>query len=113
MLSHAGKEAREVYKTLPWAAEGDNKKFDKVIAAFKAYCEPRKNVLYERHGFWNLTQMEDETVDAYLTRLKIKVDSCDYNKQDWPPAVRLEMLRDRFVFGLLDDTLKDCCVKLN
>ena len=40
MLSHAGKEAREVYKTLPWANEGDNKKFDKVIAAFKAYCEP-------------------------------------------------------------------------
>jgi len=45
MLSHAGKEAREVYKTLPWATEGDKKKFDKVIAVFKAYCEPRKNVL--------------------------------------------------------------------
>ena len=42
MLSHAGKEAREVYKTLPWAAEGDDKKFAKVIAAFRAYCEPQK-----------------------------------------------------------------------
>ena len=29
MLSHAGKEARELYKTLPWAAEDDNKKFNK------------------------------------------------------------------------------------
>ena len=104
MLSHAGKEAREVYKTLPWAAEGDEKKFNKVIAAFKAYCEPREKVLYERHGFWNLHQLEEETVD---TRLKFKVDSCDYNKEGWPPAVRQEMLCDRFVLGLLDDTLKE------
>ena len=27
MLSHAGKEEREVHKTLPWAVEGDDKKF--------------------------------------------------------------------------------------
>jgi len=104
MLSRGGKEAREVYKTLLWAAEGDEKKFNKVIAVFKAYCEPWKNVLYEHHSFWNLHQLEEETVDAYLIRLKIKVDSCDYNQADWPPAVRLEMLRDGFVFGLRYDT---------
>ena len=46
-------------------------------------------------------------MDAYLTGLKIKVNSCDYNKEGWPPAVRLEMLRDRFVFGLLDNILKE------
>ena len=34
MLSHARNEAREVYKTLPWAAEGDDKKFAKVIVTF-------------------------------------------------------------------------------
>ena len=107
MLSHAGKEAREVYKTLPWAATGDDKKFDKVTKAFQDYCEPRKNVLYERYCFWNLQQLEEESVDAYLTRLKIKVDSCDYSKEGWPPAVRMEMLRDRFVFGLQDDNLKE------
>ena len=28
MLSHTGKEARELYKTLQWAAEGDDKKFN-------------------------------------------------------------------------------------
>ena len=107
MLSHAGKEAREVYKTLPWAAEGDDKKFEKVITAFRAYCEPRKNILYERHCFWNLQQSEGESIDGYLTRLKIKVEACEYNKEGWPAAVRLEMLRDKFVFGLLDDSLKE------
>ena len=42
MLSHVGKEEREVYKMLPWMTEGDAKKFNKVIAAFKAYCKPQK-----------------------------------------------------------------------
>ena len=71
MLSHAGKEAREVYKTLPWNEEGDEKKFDKVLEAFQRYCAPRKNLLYERHCFWNLQQMEGESIDGYLTRLKV------------------------------------------
>ena len=35
MLSHAGREARELYKTLPSAAEGDDKKFNKVLEAFE------------------------------------------------------------------------------
>jgi len=62
MLSHARNEVREVYKILPWAAKGDEKKFNKVIAAFKAYSKPQKNVLYEHHSFWNLHQLE-VTVD--------------------------------------------------
>ena len=58
-------------------------------------------------GFWNLHQLEEETFDAYLTRLKIKVDSCNYNKKGWPPTEHLEMLHDRFAFGLLVTTLKE------
>ena len=48
MLTHAGKYAREIYKTLQWAEDGDKMKFDKVQKAFRDYCQPRKNVLYER-----------------------------------------------------------------
>ena len=60
----------------------------------------------ERNGFWTLEQLQ-ESVDAYLTRLKIKVNSHDYNKEIWPAAIQLEMLHDKFVFGLPDDTLKE------
>jgi len=34
ILSYAGKEAREVYKTLPLVANGDGKKSEKVIEEF-------------------------------------------------------------------------------
>lgn len=53
MLSHAGKEAREVYKMLPWAAEGDEKKFD-CDKSVPSLLQTTKNVLYERYCFWNL-----------------------------------------------------------
>ena len=102
MLSHAGKEAREVYKTLPWATNGDDKKFDKVIEAFRNYCSPRKHILYERYMFWSIKQEETEPVDAYLTRIKLKLDMCEY-----AGAVKQEMTRDKFVFGLCDDRVKE------
>ena len=104
MLSHAGKEARELYKTL--TSEGDDKKFDKVLEALERFCSPQKNILYERHGFWSMRQDDGESVDSYLARLKLKVNYCEYDKTSWPLAVRNEMTRDKFVFGLIDDGLK-------
>jgi len=107
MLSHAGKEAREVYKTLVWAAEGDKDKFDKVLEVFERFFSSQKNILYECHGFWSLHQEEVETIDAYVMRLKLKIDSCEYDKTGWPAAVKAEMTCDKFVFGLIDDVLKE------
>ena len=107
MLSYAGKEAREIYKTLPWTSEGDANKFDKVLEAFQNYCSPRKNIIYERYTFWSLRQEEGGSIDAYLTRLKVKIDACEYNKEGWPAAVRQELIRDKFVLGLTDDSLKE------
>ena len=107
MLSHAGKEAREVFKTLPWTEDEDRNKFDKVLQAFEQFCSSQRNILYERYGFWSLHQEEGETVDAYLTRLKLKIDNCEYDKTGWPSAVKTEITRDKFVFGLIDDVLKE------
>ena len=107
MLSHAAREARELYTTLTWVAEGDDKKFNKVLEAFERFCSSQKNLLYERHGFWQLSQQDGEPVDAYLTRLKLKVDYCEYDKEGWIPAVKAELLRDKFIFGIRDDALKE------
>ena len=38
--------------------------------------------------------------DMYLITLKVKIDSCEYSKGGWPAALCLEMLCDRFAFGL-------------
>ena len=60
MLSHAGKEARDVYKTFEWAAEADKTKFNKVLEAFQRYCSPRKNIIWEKIYSHNLKYGNDE-----------------------------------------------------
>ena len=82
-------------------------KFNKVIKVFKEYCSPCRNILYERHKFWTLNQKEGKTIHSYVTRLKVQVDHCDYQKEGWPGVIKTEMIRDKFVFGLNDDSLKE------
>ena len=55
MLPHARKETPEVYKTLSWVENSDDKKFDKVIEAFWKYCSPWKHILYKCYMFWSIT----------------------------------------------------------
>ena len=102
MLTHAGKEAREIYKTLHWTEEGDDKKFNKVIEAFRRYYSPQKHILYERYTFWTIKQEADKLVDAYLTRIKLKLEMCEYATE-----VRQDLAHDKFVFGLIDDHLEE------
>ena len=54
-----------------------------------------------------MRQNDGETVDSYLTRLKLKRDYCEYDKTGWPPAVKNEMMRNKFIFGLIDDGMKE------
>ena len=71
---------------------------DKVIEQFERYCNPRKNVVFERYQFWKITQRD--SVDQFVTRLKNKVKSCEYTSVD-------DMVRDKFVFSIQDLTVKE------
>ena len=51
VLSHAGKEARDIYKMLEWAAEGDQNKFNRVLEAFQQYCSLHKNIIYKCYRY--------------------------------------------------------------
>ena len=68
MLSHAGKEAREVYKTLAWAADGDKDKFDRVVEAFERFCSPQKNMVHTSYNL-NVTRVYHACVDHAMHTL--------------------------------------------
>ena len=46
LLTVIANDAVDVFNTLPWDAEGDDKKIDKIIKKLEEICEPRKNVSY-------------------------------------------------------------------
>ena len=52
LLHAARSEAVKVYNMFQWNADDDNKKVDKVMEKFERHCNPRKNLTFERHSFF-------------------------------------------------------------
>ena len=85
-----------------WANEEDAKKIAPVLAKFEQYCQPRRNIPFERYRFNLRTQESGETYDHYRTALRKIAENCDF--QTITPD---EILRDRLVFGIRDSKTRE------
>ena len=103
LLTVIGEEAREVFSTFSgWEHEGDNKKIEPVLAKFERYCEPQKNIPFQRYRFNRRCQESGESYDQYRTALRKLADSCDFAS-----ITPDEILRDRLVFGIRDSKTRE------
>ena len=103
LLTVIGEEAREVYATFnDWENDGDEKKIKPVLKKFGEYCEPCKNVPFERFKFNRRVQEPGETYDQYRTALRKLADSCNF--EEITPE---EILRDRLIFGIRDNKVRE------
>ena len=73
----------------------DKKKMDKHYQRFKKHVQPILNPIFNRYKF-NLAVQSADTVEQYITRLKMLVRDCRYHDPD-------EMVRDRIVFGIQEE----------
>ena len=95
---HIGTKGREVYKAL---GQTNQSKLDKVLQAFDAHCDPKKNETVERYRFFTRNQESGESIDKYLTELKVLAESCNFG------SLRDSLLRDRIVCGVRDSSLRE------
>ena len=103
LLTVIGEEAREVYSTFnDWAEDGDDKKIKPVLKKFGDYCEPRKNIPFERYKFNRRVQEPGETYDQYRTSLRKLAEGCSFET-----ITPDEILRDRLLFGVRDNKLRE------
>ena len=103
LLTVIGEEARDVYSTFTdWAEEGDQDKISPVLQKFATYCQPRKNVPFERYRFNRRTQDVGESYDQYKTALRKLAEGCEFDT-----ITPDEMLRDRLVFGIRDSKVRE------
>ena len=100
LLHVIGENALEVYNNFTWENEGDSMKVDKIMQKFRPYCNPRKNITYERHVFNTRNQRAGETIDQYVTDLRTKAKSCEFG------TLCDGLIRDRIVYGIIDDKLR-------
>ena len=93
----AGPEALEVFNTLTFDNEGDEKKLSALMEKFEEYCTPRRNVTWERHVFNTRRQQPGETIDQYMMDLKKKAKSCEFGDPND------SLIKDRVVCGILSE----------
>ena len=106
LLTCGGNELLQIYNSFEFPAAASSSSLDPakvlktVLDKFDAYFAPRRNELASRYKFRKCLQSADESIDTYITRLKILVKDCNYEDQ------RDKELRDQIVFGCADDKLR-------
>ena len=102
LLTVIGEQARDVFKTFQFTREADKQKIQPVLKKFKEYCEPRKNIPFERYLFNKRVQEPGEAYEQYRTELRKIAEGCEFDK-----ITPDEILRDRLVFGIRDNKVRE------
>ena len=77
-----GTEGREIYNTFN-VVEGEQNKIQPLFDAFDGYCKPKENITVERYRFNSRNQSKTETIDQYVTELRVLAKTCKFgNLQD-------------------------------
>ena len=77
------------------------KKYDAVKAKLDSYFVIRRSVIFERSKFNKRVQLENETVDSFVTDLHCMAEHCQFGD------INDELIRDRLVVGLRDTRLAE------
>lgn len=95
-----GRKSREILRSVGVKDE-EFKKFDLIKSRLDGYFVHTKNTVYESARFNQRRQQLGETVDQFATELHRLAERCEF--QD----MKERLIRDRFVVGLLDQTLSE------
>ncbi|KAJ8416485.1 hypothetical protein AAFF_G00357730 [Aldrovandia affinis] len=102
MLHCVGEDALEIYNPLSIQyADAQAKKMEEVLTAFRQYCAPRKNTVFERHQFWAYKHNEEAGIDKFVTDLRLRARDCEFGESEDL------MLRDKIVFSIADHRLRE------
>ena len=104
VLHCAGPKVIDIYDQFTWSSPDDKNKPNHVLAKLEEYCNPRQSEVLKTYRFWNHKWDTDEPFDSFLTDLRIKGESCNYEEKE-------RMIRDKIVLtvsGKLQELLLKC-----
>ncbi|KAI5750921.1 hypothetical protein M8J77_002494 [Diaphorina citri] len=106
MLLHLmGEEGIELYNTIDWkGGKEEDRKLEDVLMKFDEVFLLQKNDLFEHYKFFNVKQKEGQSIMSYLKELKLLISTCNFKDRDI-------LLRDKFIFGLLDQAQVEKCLR--
>ena len=74
LLHVAGTEVLEVYRNLTSADQS----FDSALAVLTQYFSPKGNSRYEQYVFQKLEQLDGESTDSFVIKLKNAAVACEF-----------------------------------
>ncbi|XP_022796419.1 uncharacterized protein LOC111334864 [Stylophora pistillata] len=80
LLHTAGLDVQEVYFTL--VPDGAEKNYAETFKVLDDYFIPKANVPFERHLFRQISQSNEETVDQFVCRLRLRAASCEFGERE-------------------------------
>ena len=95
-----GHQAEDILTSLK-LTQDELKKYGTVKAKLDSYFVIRRNVIFERSKFNKRVQLENETVDSFVTDLHCMAEHCQFGD------INDELIRDRLVVGLRDTRLAE------
>ncbi|XP_071944705.1 uncharacterized protein [Antedon mediterranea] len=98
LLHTIGQQGLDVYNAFKLKMK---MRLNTVMHKFEEYCNPKKNITFERHTFFSRNQIPGEKIDQYVTDLKNKSKTCEFGE------IEESLIRDRIVCGLLDNQLRE------
>ena len=72
-----------------------------LLQKFEEYCQPRKNLVVERHRFLTRNQGPSETIDQYVTELKTLATTCEWGE------LKDDLICSRIVSGILSKRIRE------
>lgn len=90
-MSAIGYSAIQIYNSLPATS---NETLAQVKEKFELYFTPKLNTTFERYKFHKIMQNDGETIDEYITRLRLQVQNCAFGE------LTDSLLRDQLVLDI-------------
>lgn len=94
-----GKYGREIYEELD-VTEEIKQEYSALCIKFAEYCDPTKNINYERHMFFE-TYQHNNDFDKYLGELKVKSKNCEFG------SLRNSLILTQMIRGLKDNNMRE------
>ena len=95
-----GHQAENILTSLK-LTQDELKKYDIVKAKLDSYFVIRRNVIFEKSKFNKRVQLENETVDSFVTDLHCMTEHCQFDD------INDELIRDRLVVSLRNTRLAE------
>ncbi len=91
-IGQQGRDMAPIWVSSSELYEDDKKSTSELFAIFGTHCAPKKNVTIQRKLFYERKQSSRETIDEWITQLRLIATYCEFHNQG-------EMIRDMIVMN--------------